>query len=316
MIFEHSPEWHNIRKKGIGGSDAAAVLGISPFRSPVDVWLDKTGNAEPIPETESMRMGTELEDFVARRYAEQTGRIVRRFNQTLIDSPMIGNIDRLVVPEGGKIASYKSEIRTDTLLECKTTSAMSWEEVPDYYQVQVLHYMGLAPSIQRADVACLFLNVKKFSIFRVERDDEIINFIREKLTAWWNEYVVCNKCPAPESEADCRKIWARSKGVPIEANGDIVDAVDRLKKIKEQMKALESEETAERNKIAVFMGEADTLLDPSGEKLLTYKSNKDSSKTDWEAVSLASGADAKIIEHYTTTKPGARVFRLTAKKEE
>jgi hypothetical protein len=229
---------------------------------------------------------------------------------------MIGNIDRLVVPEGGKIASYKSEIRTDTLLECKTTSAMSWEEVPDYYQVQVLHYMGLAPSIQRADVACLFLNVKKFSIFRVERDDEIINFIREKLTAWWNEYVVCNKCPAPESEADCRKIWARSKGVPIEANGDIVDAVDRLKKIKEQMKALESEETAERNKIAVFMGEADTLLDPSGEKLLTYKSNKDSSKTDWEAVSLASGADAKIIEHYTTTKPGARVFRLTAKKEE
>lgn len=314
----HSDEWYNMRKKGIGGSDAAAVLGFSPFRSPVDVWCEKTGRGEPQEETEAMKIGSALEDFVAARYCEYTGRRVQRYNSMLIDGPLVGNIDRLVVPDGEKIASYRRKIRTDTILECKTTSQLSWDndEVPLYYQTQVQHYMGLAHMVEKADIACLFVRTKAIKVYTIPRDDVVIEYMRERLTQWWNEYVVGNKCPAPESEADCRKIWAQSKGVPIEADSAIVDAVERLQKIKEQMKALEAEETKERDKIAVFMGEADTLLDPSGEKILTYKSNKESSRTDWEAVCRACSADEKLVEQFTTTKPGARVFRITAKKAE
>lgn len=130
-------EWLAERKTGIGGSDAAAVLGISPWRTPVDVWLDKTGRKQPGEETEAMRIGAELEDFVARRYVERTGRQVQRFNRMLRRGCLLGNLDRLVVPDGEKVASHMGEVRTDTLLECKTSSR-DWEGcVPLYYQTQV-----------------------------------------------------------------------------------------------------------------------------------------------------------------------------------
>ena len=309
-------EWLAERRTGIGGSDAAAVLGISPWSTPVDVWLDKTGRSAPKEETEAMRIGTELEDFVARRYEQETGRTVQRYNRMLHRGCLLGNFDRLVVPEGGKVASHMGEIRTDTLLECKTASR-DWDgEVPLYYQTQVMHYMGLAPEIEHADVAVLFLVHKRFETYRVERDDEAIKVMQERLSAWWDEYVLGDKMPPPTNEEDCRKLWSRSNpGKTAQASDEVADAVKRYLDAQASEKAAKEIAASLRGDICAAMGDAEILVDAAGRPLVTWKSAKDSAKTDWEGLARRLGATPEQIAEATQTTPGARRFVIKAKSD-
>ena len=111
----------------MAGSDIGAILGLSPYKTPVDVWAEKTRRAEPVRETLQMRFGTFAEEFVASEYSVITGRAVQRYTPMLRHptAPLIGHVDRLVIPEGQKRASHQREIRTDTLLEAKTASAFA-----------------------------------------------------------------------------------------------------------------------------------------------------------------------------------------------
>lgn len=308
-------EWLAERKSGIGGSDAAAILGISPWATPVNVWLDKTGRAAPREETEAMRIGTELEDFVARRYSQETGREVRRFNRMVHRGCLLGNFDRLVVPEGEKVASHMDEVRTDTLLECKTSSR-EWDgEVPLYYQTQVQHYMGLEPKLVHADVAVLFLGRKHFEVMRVERDDEVIHAMQERLTAWWDEYVVGDKMPPPMNEADCKLLWARSNpGKTVETTEEIAEKLRKYADAKETERAVKDIAAALQSDICAFMGDAEILVGLDGKPLLTWKSAKDSMKTDWEAIAKELGATPELIAAHTEAKPGSRRFTPKAQK--
>lgn len=308
-------EWLAARKTGIGGSDAAAVLGISPWATPVTVWLDKTGRAAPKEETEAMRIGTELEAFVARRYEQETGRTVHRYNRMVRRGRLIGNFDRLVVPEGSKVASHMGEIRTDTLLECKTSSR-EWEDgVPLHYQVQVQHYMGLTECLANADVACLFLGRKHFETFRVERDESVIATMRERLEAWWDEYVAGDKMPPPTNEEDCRLLWARSNpGKTVTATDKIARRLDDYRKLKEVEQNAKEDAKQVQSEICAFLGDAEVLADASGHPLVTWKSAKDSRTVDWEALARALGATDAQIADYTQVKPGSRRFLPKAVK--
>ncbi len=303
-------EWLAERKSGIGGSDAAAVLGLSPWRTAVDVWLDKTGRSAPAEETEAMRLGNELEDFVARRYSAQTGRAVQRYNRMLHRGCLLGNFDRLVVPEGGKVASHQGEIRTDTVLECKTASRDWADGVPLYYQTQVQHYMGLAPELRHADVAALFLVHKHFEVYRVERDDAVIEMMQARLTAWWARHVIGGEMPAPTSEADCRALWARSNpGKTVDAADAVADAVAHYRILKGEADEMKGALAGLRDEICAAMGDAEALLDPfTGRPLATWKTAKPVRVTDWEAVARELGATDEQIEAHTAEMPGLRRF--------
>ena len=299
------------------------MLGFSPWTTPVNVWLDKTGRAGPKEETEAMRIGTELEDFVARRYCQETGRTVQRFNKMIHKGCLLGNFDRLVVPDGEKVASHMGEVRTDRLLECKTSSR-EWDGVaPIYYEIQVLHYMGLEPRLQYADIACLFLNRKHFEIFGVKRDDEVINAMQEKLTAWWEEYVVGNKMPPPTNETDCKLLWARSNpGKTIESTEEIRKKLDEYNLWKTDEKKAKEAAAALQSDICAFLGDSEVLLGADGKPILTWKSAKDSSKTDWEALArwmyaqnhTVTEVPPEWIAKFTKTTPGARRFTPKAPK--
>jgi len=93
-------DFHAQRLTGLGGSDIGAVLGLSPYRTPYEVWLEKTQRAEPFTGNLATRFGTFAEQFVADEYSHQTGHQVQRFNAMLRhpDAPIIGHVDRLVVP--------------------------------------------------------------------------------------------------------------------------------------------------------------------------------------------------------------------------
>lgn len=303
-------DWLAARRTGIGGSDAAAVLGISPWATPVTVWLDKTGRAAPREETEAMRIGTELEAFVARRYSQETGRTVQRYNRMVRDGCLLGNFDRLVVPDGAKVASHMGEIRTDTVLECKTSSR-EWEDgVPLHYQVQVQHYMGLAPCLAHADVACLFLGRKHFETFRVERDEAVIRTMRERLTAWWAEYVEGDRMPPPTNEADCRLLWARSNpGKSVAATAEVAARLEAYRTFRDEARRAKEEADAAMGDVCAFLGDAEVLTDAAtGRPLATWKSAKDARTVDWEALARALGATEAQVAEYTTTRPGSRRF--------
>lgn len=126
---ETHKEWLAIRRRGIGGSDAAAIVGLDRYRSPFAVYADKLGLTPEREDNEAMRQGRDLEDYVAQRFTETTGKKVRRCNDTLQHPKyprLLANIDRLIVGE-------------KALLECKTTSILNktkftqGEYPPNYY---------------------------------------------------------------------------------------------------------------------------------------------------------------------------------------
>lgn len=308
-------DWLAERRQGIGGSDAAAVLGLSPWRTPVSVWLDKTGRSAPQPETEAMRIGTELEDYVARSYMRETGRKVTRYNHMIHDGCLLGNFDRLVVPEGQKVASHHLEVRTDTLLECKTSSR-DWDDgVPVYYQTQVQHYMGLVPCLRFADVAVLNLGHKHFEIYRVERDQAVIDHIRAYLTEWWHRHVELGEVPKPTCEGDCKALWARScPGKSVEATASIRQKLFEYNAAKRAADEAVAAADALKDALLADMGDAEVLTDAAtGKPLATWKSSKDSVKTDWEGVARSLNATEEQIAAFTSTMPGSRRFLVKAK---
>lgn len=160
-------EWLSYRRKSIGGSDAAAILGLNPFSSPYSVWADKLGYLPDKEDTEALRIGRDLEDYVAKRFTEATGKKVRRENNILInpDYPFAhANVDRMIIGE-------------DAGLECKTTSSLNLKkfkngEFPETYYVQCVHYM-MVTGAKKWYLAVLVLG-REFMWFEIERDEEEI----------------------------------------------------------------------------------------------------------------------------------------------
>ncbi len=308
-------QWLNERKRGVGGSDVGKVLGVSEWGTAVDVWLEKTGRTAPVEQTEAMWFGNEMEDAVARRYASETGVEVVRHNFMAFDDEafLVGNIDRLVKLNGSGAPAHQGEVRTAVGLECKTSSQAPWDDVPLHYQAQVQAYMALHPSIQRFDVAASFYGfAKAFKVFSVPRDEEVIASIRERTREFWLRHVIPDVPPTPTCEEDCKAIWKVSNPLrKVYATDVVVDAVKALKDFDARIKELEAGASEVKTSIMAAMEDGEVLLGPDGAKLATWKSNKATRKTDWEAVAKALNPDESLIAEWTTEKSGARVFRVS-----
>lgn len=318
--WNNQEEWLSIRRRGIGGSDVAAILGISPWRNAIDVWLEKTGTLQGDSEkTLAMKLGSFLEDFVAEEYQTETGNYTARFNTTIQDGIFIGNLDRLIVQKGRTKAAVKGTILTNAFLECKTSSADVWPEVPLYYQTQVQHYLALYDGFEYADLACLFMKPhggKEFKVYRVEKDLKTIEKLREYLSDWWARHILNGEPPQAKTESDAKRLWARSKGTSIECTPEIQECVEALQALKEEKKEREKKEQEYRDKICAFMGENEALQDADGKTLLTWKSSKDRQTLDVKGMlnSLREKYGEEEIRTYeiqhSKTTPGSRTMLI------
>ena len=185
-------EWHDMRRGGIGGSDVAPIMGISPYRTALDVWLDKTGRSgDDAPGSEAMYWGTVNEEAIAKRFAEEHPDMqVTKVNQQLIScesAVFIADLDRLVVQKDGKPA----------VLEIKTASAFKdgeWKDgVPAYYLTQVQHYL-MVTGWNKAYVAVL-IGGNAYREYEVRRDEEDIAAIKAAELQFWNGFVLSNVMP-------------------------------------------------------------------------------------------------------------------------
>ena len=184
-------DWLGYRRQGIGGSDVAAIMGVSPFATLRDLYNDKCGNPDVIQTEDNWvakEVGHRLEDLVAKIFAYKTGYkvfAVRKLFRHPFHSFMQANVDFFVELPDGSIA----------ILECKTTNYNSKEKwndgaVPVNYEWQCRHYMAVM-NLSCAYIACLYgNNENEFVYRRIDRDEVIEADMIEMEAHFWNESVL------------------------------------------------------------------------------------------------------------------------------
>ena len=172
-------EWLNNRLAGIGGSDAGAVLGINKYKSPYALWCEKTGRIKKNIDNERMRFGRDMEEYVAKRFEEETGKRVRKsgFSFQSKEYPfMLANVDRLVVGEDAGL-----EIKTTSEYNKKTYDA---ENIPPEYYAQCMHYMAVT-GLSKWYIAIYIPGVNLY-IYEVLRDKEEIGALINAESTFWS----------------------------------------------------------------------------------------------------------------------------------
>lgn len=313
-------QWLAERRKGIGGSDIAAILGLSPYRTPMDVYLEKRGETQPRGDDQAMYWGTVLEDVVAGEYQKRTGRKVQRVNQMLRHPEhefMLANIDRAIVNPNisGTVRWKDGRLTTDRILECKTANSYSadqWgdagtDNVPDAYLLQCQWYLG----ITRADVADLAVLIggSDYRIFSMQRDDGLIGDMIEAAAEFWKR-VQEGIAPDPQSVSEAARKWPKhvaSKSLVVDVT--IAEACAELEAISQQKKQLEAREDELKTKVMSAFGDAEEIT-YMGRRLATWKT-----QTTTRVDTTRLKKELPDIAAQFTTSSESRVFRLIKSKE-
>lgn len=312
------------RRKGIGGSDISALLGLNPWKSSFELYLDKTGRLEEnlTPEQEErMKWGTILEDVIAKDYAEQNGVRIQRINQQMTHPEhdcIVANVDRVVLDDGTR-ARFNGErvLGANKVLEVKTANAFAlnsddWgdegsEVVPTNYWLQVMWYMGIT-RLPVADIAVLFGGQRQ-KIFTVDFDKTVFDELVGQAVDWWQKHIINDVPPEPANELEAKQKWQRSNGKEIQVTGDEADLINSLREIKRLKKGLDEEEQELRDRLIPALADGEIIMLGS-EKLGSYKSNKDSIVTNWRAAYESLQPDADHIKQFQTVRTGARILRI------
>lgn len=245
-------EWLKYRKLGIGGSDAGAICGLNPYSSPMSVYYDKTGEDTEDCDNESMRQGSDLEDYVDRRFMEATGKKVRRSNVMYQSEEypfMLANVDRMVVGENAG-------------LECKTASAYhadKWKEgnIPPHYQIQCHHYMAVTGA--KAWYLAVVILGREFKYIKIERDKEILRNLIKVESDFWDGHVVPGIIPAPDGSAICdeviRQYYPSASRETILLPDSFNQKLERRETLQKMMDHLEQEKNQIEQEVKLFMKE-------------------------------------------------------------
>lgn len=305
-------DWLEVRKRGIGGSDAAAAVGLNPYKSQIELWLEKTGRDADLPKPdpnntrEPVYWGTLLEPIVAAAYTQQTGHRVRRVNAVLQHAThpfMLANLDREVIGVPGV-----------QILECKTAGefgARHWQDgVPEYVQLQVMHQLAVTGK-QAADIAVLLCG-QALEVHRIERDDVLIAQLIELEGQFWHHVETDTPPPGDGSESADRALrclYPRDTGATVDFSEDrqLSGTFADLVAVRGQIESLEQAAAKLKQGIQQAMGDASRALFETGE--VTFKRSKDSSGTDLDRL-LAD--HPHLAQQYTISKAGSRRFRISA----
>ena len=317
------------RRLGIGGSDIGAIMGLSKWKSPVDVWLDKTGRTEPDLEmSEPAYFGIELESFVATEYSKRSGNKVQRVNQAMKHPEhnwMLANIDRAVVADGSRARLDKDGKLTGIkgLLECKTASAYldrEWSDdsAPLAYVAQCQWYMAVTGA-EWCDLAVL-IGGQKYVCHRIDRDESLIAAVIDAGRQFWFGNVIADFPPTPRTPEETLALFpSNTRDDLVLASDDIMHALEAYQLLKQKAKGVDDEMATVKAAIQSFIGSHAGLCDMQGSPLATWKQSKPSQKTNWKEAAAQIKAELidaghedlaeivrDIINQNTTEQAGAR----------
>lgn len=297
---------HN-RAGFLGGSDIGAIVGVSKYRSPMDVWLEKTGKKVDHKDSFALRFGSFAESFIADEYALLTGEYLINHPNGIthpVHSFCAGHIDRFVMDQANlPLFGDDGALNAKKLLECKTANHYSqseWGEagtdaIPLPYLCQCLWYLSIA-NLSEIDVAVL-LGGSDLRIYTITRDLELESLIFEKAVLFWTEHVQKDIPPKPQSIDDCKALFQRaSVGKSLEANGETLNLIRKLKTLETQVQ--QEGETIETIKQQLMETMADAeILTYLGKPLITWKAPKPTYRIDTKRLSLDHPELIKAYQH-------------------
>ena len=296
------------RMDGLGGSDAAAVCGLSRWKTVLALWAEKTGQVQSKDDPSLAKtLGTRLEEVVAELFTEQTGKKVARVNDRITHPryPFIhGRIDRKVVGE-------------DAILECKTASAWKakeWEgeEIPREYILQCYHYLSLRPAWKKIYLAVLIGN-QNFKWKEIERDDKIIADLTMREIDFWENFVVPKIMPAQLTSKDAETLYAlyplAESGSEITLDDTINQQIESRNAMIQDVKALEAQIEKAENEIKAAL--KDKELGRSEQWIVTWR-NQVTRRLD---TGLLKEQKPELYQQYLKDIP-SRVLRIKEMKHE
>ena len=303
-------KWLEIRKQGIGSSDAAAACGIHPYLSMLELWMIKTGRMssdidESIEGYSPLYWGNTLEPMVAKYYQEQTGNKVRRVN-AILQHPdpdkafMLANLDYAI--------TGNDEVQ---ILECKTAGehgAKLWRYgVPLYVTCQVQHQ--LAVTGKTAAHICVLLCGHEAKIYRVERDEQLIASIIDHERLFW-QYVETDTPPTPdhsESAAQALKqLYPTAKPsskVDLREDAGANKLFEQLLSYRDYMQELEQRHDQVKHQLQTLIADNEVAVFEKG--AISWKRSKDSIGLDSKAVAKV---HPELLTQFGKTKHGSRRF--------
>lgn len=274
---ENRKDWLALRKSYIGGSDAPSVVGANPYQSAYALWCEKRGITPEFEGNERTRVGAFLEDYVAQRFEEETGKKVRRSNYSYVNDDFpwaLADIDRFVVGE-------------DSILECKTTSELNMKhfkdgDYPDRFFWQVQHYMAILNK-QKAYLAVLIGN-SDFRLFTIERNDAEIEAMMALEKAFYECMTSGNPPPLDGSESTREALNAQvdnsAEDEPEPADlSDKKQMLDTLEEIEQAISQLEEQRDSIKNQLIQAIGDSwrgtvdgyEVTYKPSSRKTFDWK---------------------------------------------
>ena len=295
--------WKALRHQYIGGSDAAAVVGMNAYVSPLALWAEKTGRLPGFDGNLATEVGTYMEEFVAQKFAEVTGKKVRRSNLSWFNSDYpwaIANIDREIVGE-------------DAGLEIKTTSELNIKrfkggDFPANYYCQCMHYMAVTGK-KRWYLAVLIGN-REFKWFVIDRDEAEIKALMEAEEAFW-KLVKEDTPPAADGSASTKDTLT---ALYPDSNQDAIGIgaferdLDNYTRLKAQKDELEEQIIEIENRIKAHLGEYER---GEGEKYKVSWKTQTRSTFDSKKF-IADHPDVDVSAYYK--KSNSRPFKVTEKK--
>lgn len=303
-------EWLAFRKRGIGSSDAAAAVGLNPYKSQLELWLEKTGKDQDLPkpdpndEASPLYWGTLLEPIVAAHYTKRTGNKVRRINAVLQHASepwMLANVDREVMGD--------EEVQ---ILECKTAGmngARMWKDgVPEYVQLQVMHQLAVTGK-QAADVAVLVCG-QELRIHRIERDEPMIANLTALERVFWG-HVERGEPPRADgsdsADQALRCLFPRDSGATLDLSGDLEmgAAFSDLLAVRQVLAEHNKLEAELKQRIQQRMGEASRAIFEGGD--VSWKRARDSNSFD---LGRLLRDRPELCVTYAMTTPGSRRFLI------
>lgn len=307
--MEDRSAWLKMRTLGIGGSDASIIAGMNRWKSPFQLWQEKTGQVEPeeLDDNEYIYWGRVLEQAVADRFSELTGKQVHK--QGMLQNKaypwMLANVDRMIVGENAG-------------LECKTTNSFSgkqWDgdNLPDAYYLQCQHYM-MATGMEKWYIACL-IGGNHFVWKTVERNEEDIQALFNLEKEFWEINVQQGVMPDVDGTDSCtqalRERFPGGNIEEIELSSDAEQLLKALDAYKESEKQSKEKIAELKNRLALMLG--DHEAGRCGDRLITWKTQKGRVTVDGKALKKEM---PEIFDKYSKVGKPTRNIKVLYKKED
>lgn len=264
------------RQNGIGATDCAAILNLSPYLTPYQLWLDKTGRQkiDTIMDENKLRLRHAHEQTIADEYSIQKGVKLRRVNITTYHKKypyLLCHLDRVVQGQ-------------HKIVECKSSSGymrQHWgqtntDEIPPHYILQVQHQLACS-GYDEADLAAL-IDIDDYRIYPIPRNQNIINKIESECERFWNEHVLADVAPEPSNRDDIKLMYPLNNGDFIECTDEILNYLNELNFTKNEMKLLDQKKNEIETEILNFIGHHDGIKHED-KVLATFTANKNGNRT-------------------------------------